>query len=60
MSDFNLSLKDKHLFAKEFTITAIQNNLIVKSPDAASTAKHVAAFYNTLIKELDKNADANA
>jgi len=60
VNDFNLSTKDKHSFAKEFTTVVMQSGMIAKSPDPVTTAKHVAAFYNTLVKELDKANNPNA
>lgn len=55
MPDFNLPTKDKYIFAKEFTLMALQNDFIPKSTKPDSAAKHVAEFYNALVAELDKS-----
>lgn len=41
-------------YAKEVTITAIENSIIQVGSSPAETAKNVAEFYRTLVLELRK------
>lgn len=51
-----LTDKDKHIIAKELTLKALESNFIPKTTKTPeSTAKSLAAFYNTLFSELDSS-----
>lgn len=41
-------------FAKEFTLTAMQNNMITASSDPKDTAKNVVDFYQTIVNSINK------
>lgn len=50
---YNLNPTNTTIVAKELTVKAIENGLILASADAAETAQSVLDFYHTIIEHLN-------
>jgi len=53
MSDTSLSTNGKIQLAQSFTELAIQNGMIHKQASNEDTAKEIAQFYETIVKNLE-------
>lgn len=55
----SLSETQKENISKEFTIKAIENNLIARFADSKDTAKAIVNFYHEIMSTINNYCDNN-